>query len=235
MTKLDTDSTVGRWVVEHPCTARVFEALKIDYCCGGGSSLALACSQRHLDAEQVLAELNRAVADAASGPEEDWTRLSASALCDHIEQTHHVYLRRELPRLTNLIEQVVAAHGERHPELSEVRFVFANLRGELEPHMMKEEQILFPAIRKLEAAPQPPHFPFGTVANPIHMMEHEHAVAGDALTRLRALTHDYHPPEDACNTYRVLLDSLQQLEADLHLHIHKENNILFPQAQALEA
>ena len=129
----------------------------------------------------------------------------------------------------------MAAHVENHSELSELQQAFAALRAELEPHMFKEEQILFPAIRQLEHAASRPNFHFGTVNNPIRMMEHEHDAAGNGLTRIRELTDGFRPPADACNSYRVLLDALRKLEFDLHQHIHKENNILFPRAQSMEA
>jgi regulator of cell morphogenesis and NO signaling len=126
-------------------------------------------------------------------------------------------------------------HGENHPELHQVKQAFAELRAELEPHMFKEERILFPAIRMLEQSESPPAFPFGAVANPIRMMELEHDHAGDALERIRTLTGDYRIPEGACNTYRAMLARLQTLEQDMHLHVHKENNILFPRAIELES
>ena len=136
--------------------------------------------------------------------------------------------------LTTLIAKIVDAHGEVHPELSRVQHEFAALRGELEPHMFKEEQVLFPAIRRLERSETPPVFPFGTVANPIRMMEHEHDNAGNGLAHIRELTCDYRAPADACNTYRAALDGLRELELDLHQHIHKENNVLFPRAMEME-
>ncbi len=234
MSTLDVNSTVGQWVVEYPRTARVFEDCQIDYCCGGGTSLADACAKNSLDVKKVMAELTLVVANPEPEPERDWSESSLTELCDHIQQTHHAYLRGELPRLEAIMEKVAAAHGEAHPETNEVKKLFAELRAELEPHMFKEEQILFPAIRAMEAASSRPLFPFGTVANPIRMMEHEHDAVGDALARLRTLTKDFRVPDDACNTYRVMLDGLKQLEADLHTHIHKENNILFPRAQTLE-
>jgi regulator of cell morphogenesis and NO signaling len=129
-----------------------------------------------------------------------------------------------------LIAKIVNAHGEARPELSKVQHEFAALRSELEPHMFKEEQVLFPAIRWLEQSETQPAFPFGTVANPIRMMEHEHDTAGNVLARIRELTCDYRAPADACNTYRAALDGLRELEIDLHQHIHKENSILFPKA-----
>jgi regulator of cell morphogenesis and NO signaling len=181
-----------------------------------------------------LAQLHEAVKAAGGEPTEDWTQASLATLCNHIEQTHHAYLRTELPRLTTLIAKLVDAHGEAHPELPKVQHEFAALRGELEPHMFKEEQVLFPAIRRLEQVKTPPTFPFGTVANPIRMMEHEHDNAGNGLAHIRELTCEYRVPADACNTYRAALHGLSELELDLHQHIHKENNLLFPRAMEME-
>ncbi len=155
-------------------------------------------------------------------------------LCDHIEQTHHVFLREQLPLLTQLIDQVVEAHARRHPELREVRDAFVELRTELEPHMMKEEQILFPAVRALEQASHRVQFPFGSVQNPIRMMEHEHDNAGQGLRRLRELTGGFSAPEDTCNSCHGLYEALVKFEANLHEHIHKENNVLFPLAAEME-
>jgi regulator of cell morphogenesis and NO signaling len=155
-------------------------------------------------------------------------------LADHIEQTHHAYLREELPRLTGLVGKIREVHGERHPKLVEVQRVFLGLRDELMMHMMKEEQVLFPMIRQMEASDNEPSFDCGSVDNPIRVMEHEHDNAGNALARLNELTGGYLPPADACNTYRATLSGLQELELDLHLHIHKENNILFPRASERE-
>jgi len=230
MAELNLDSAVGQWVAQRPETARVFEALQIDYCCSGGRPLHAACVQRRLDPQQVLQQLQAATATAADEPPANWTAASMTELCDHIQQTHHVYLQRELPRLQAMLEKVCEVHGPRHAELGEVRQAFAALQAELGPHMFKEEQILFPAIRRLEQSAARPDFPFGTVANPIRMMEHEHDNAGDALAHIRLATADYRVPEDACPTYRALLDGLHQLELDMHQHVHKENNILFPRA-----
>lgn len=227
MPALNLSSTVGEWVANQPNTSRVFENLRVDYCCGGAKSLEKACLDQHLDPQEVLARLLETTADH---PAEDWNNKALVDLANHIEQTHHAYLKSELPRLTQLITKVVNAHGQSHPELFEVQQAFAHLRAELEPHMLKEEMVLFPAIRTLERGTERPMFPFGTVANPIRMMEHEHDNAGDALAQIRALTRDYLVPENACNTYRAMLDGLESLEKDMHQHVHKENNILFPKA-----
>ena len=212
----------------------MFEQFQIDYCCGGGKPLQDACAARQLDSDSVLSRLNEEITESGDTPEQDWSAESLTNLCDHIEQAHHAYLKTELPRLTQIVEKVASVHGKKFPELLELRSVFASLRAELEPHMFKEERILFPAIRQLEQSPSRPDFPFGTVANPIRMMEHEHDDAGNALKRIREITADFVVPDHACNTWRVMLDGLEGLEADLHQHIHKENNILFPRAQRLE-
>ncbi len=237
MDQLDATTSVGQWVTQHPQTARVLETHQIDYCCGGGVSLAEACEKKQIDSQELVERLNRSIDDDddnESDSRENWTEASLTDLCDHIQATHHVYMREELPRLTLLIDKVVSAHGANHPELTDLQKAFRSLQEELTPHMFKEEQILFPAIRQMEQSTAAPMFPFGTISNPIGAMEHEHASAGVALARIRKLTDQYRVPEDACNTYHVMLDSLAHLEEDLHLHIHKENNILFPRAQRLE-
>lgn len=230
----DIHTEVGQWVVEYPHTSRLFEQLKIDYCCAGSRSLEVACRERHLDAESVAAQLREAKRIASSEPTDDWSQAPLPTLCDHIEQTHHLYLKSELPRLTKLIAKVNRVHGDSDPSLPVLQQVFVELRAELEPHLFKEEQVLFPAIRKLVSAAAPLHFPFGTVANPIRMMELEHDGAGNALERIRELTQDFAVPARACNTYLAMLDGLRELEADMHQHVHKENNILFPRALAAE-
>jgi regulator of cell morphogenesis and NO signaling len=229
MSALELVTEVGQWVAERPATSRVFEAFGIDYCCGGKVSLEKACAERKINPNDVLAQLRTAATDTARSGE-SWLNAPLADLCDHIEQTHHAYLKTELPRLTAMIGKVVRAHGAHHPEMIQVQEVFADLRAEMEPHMFKEEQILFPAIRRLEQSATPLAFPFGTLQNPIRMMEQEHDNAGDCLKRLRELTADFGVPDDACNTYRALLDGLHTLEQDLHLHVHKENSILFPRA-----
>lgn len=233
MTAMNTNVTVGALVAERPARARVFERLGIDYCCGGRKPLAEVCAQRGLDAKALLAELTLDTEPADAG-ERDWSDAPLAVLCDHIEATHHAYLRFELPRLGAMTRKVATVHGEREPHLRELAGLFGAFHAELDAHMAKEEQVLFPIIRKLEEAHSLPSFHCGSVANPIRMMEHEHDNAGDALARMRALTRDYTPPPEACNTYRAMLDGLQELEKDMHQHVHKENNILFPRAAERE-
>jgi regulator of cell morphogenesis and NO signaling len=223
---------VGDWVAESIGRARVFERLGVDYCCGGKQTLSAACAEKGLSPDEVLAMLHE-VPKAADEP--DWSTLPLGAVMDDILATHHEHLRHELPRLHRLVRKVASVHGERHPELVRVQAVFGGLVEELNTHMFKEEQILFPLIRQLEAADRRPRFHCGSVENPIAVMEFEHDNAGEALHNIRELTGDYQPPEDACNTYRAMLAGLEGLEENMHHHIHKENNILFPRSIALEA
>jgi regulator of cell morphogenesis and NO signaling len=176
-----------------------------------------------------------ALAEHPPEPTPAWAALSPDQLVDHLEATHHAYLHAEMPRLHALAEKVADVHGDRHPELLAVLDTYAELRTDLEPHLAKEEQILFPMIRELVTSPVPPRFHCGSLRNPISVMLAEHDRAGALLARLRSLTNGFEVPADGCASYRALHDGLAQLEADTHLHVHKENNLLFPAVVALEA
>jgi len=230
---MEASATVGELVAERPSRSRVFEAAGIDYCCGGQVALAEACARRGLAVEEMM---NRLTAESAAGEsaERDWRTASLTELADHIEATHHAYLKAELPRLSAMAAKVTRAHGVNHPWVIELANVLDGLVAELAQHLLKEERVLFPYCRMLDLDPAAPA-PLGTVANPIAMMEQEHDQAAVALSRLRALSRDYAPPADACNTFRAMLGGLAELEYDLHRHIHKENSILFPRAVAREA
>ena len=234
MTILDTKQTVGQLVRECPSRARVFESLSIDYCCGGKVPLELACEKRGVDVADVLKKLE--ASDATNEPADvvDADTMTLTELADHIEATHHAYLKEELPRLEMMTDKVARVHGEKEPRLLKIRQAFVALKAELEPHMMKEERVLFPIIRQLEASQSPSEFHCGSVANPIRQMEYEHDQAGNELEVIRRASDDFVPPEWACNTYRAMLDALQSLEANMHQHVHKENNVLFPKAIELE-
>lgn len=233
----DNFETVAELVRQRPKRSRIFEELGIDFCCHGHVPLDQACVLNGLDLVDVCRRLE-ATESEVPGAERDWTAATLSELTEHIVDAHHTRLRRELPRLAGLIDRVLAAHGDNHPELSRLRDAFASLQNELLPHMMKEEQVLFPMIRKLEQTPADQRwnlrFQCGSIGNPIAVMEHEHDTTGKALRQLALLTHDYRPPRDACPTYLALLSGLRELQSDLHQHIHKENNILFPAAAALQ-
>jgi regulator of cell morphogenesis and NO signaling len=219
--------TLGHLVAEAPARAAVLDRLGVDYCCHGQRSLADACAAAGLNAAEVSAELD-AVTDAVAV---DYPSEPA-ALADHIEATHHRYLHRELPELDALAVKVAGVHREGHPELVAVGRLVAELGAELEPHMLKEERVLFPAIRALVDGAR--EFPFGTVRNPIRMMSLEHDHAGKLLVELRAATDGYLVPDDGCASYRSLYERLERLETDTHRHIHLENNVLFPAAIVVE-
>lgn len=231
---LQVTDTVGAIVAQRPALSRVFEQAGIDYCCGGKIPLAEACRKKGLDPQQVLAQLEAAAAVAVGGGV-DAGKMTLTQLADHIETTHHAYLKTELPRLEAMTTKVAKVHGEHDSRLPQVNEVFLALQQEMNSHMYKEEQILFPMIRQLEASAAVPAFHCGSVANPIRVMEMEHDQAGGALAKMRELTDGFTPPDWACNTYRAMLDALAHLEHDLHQHVHKENNILFPRAIAMEA
>jgi regulator of cell morphogenesis and NO signaling len=223
------ETTVGELVVQRPSRVRVFEKFGIDYCCGGKKPLQQACNEQQLDVSAVVNELQEEQ-HAAVPAERHWASASLTDLCDHIEQTHHRYLKEELPRLAFLTAKIANRHGDQRPALIEVNRIFADLKTEMDAHMTKEEQILFPLCRRLDSADELPASHCGSVGNPIEVMIAEHEHAGDALAEIRVLTDNYSVPAEACMTYRAAFDSLEQLERDLHQHVHKENNILFPKA-----
>ncbi len=234
---INLETSVGDLVSEQIGRIEVFEEYGIDYCCGGKTTLVEACRDAGCESQDVIAALKKSDQDAAVAQETDatdWLTASLSALTNHIVDKHHTFMKRELPRLGELMDKVLGAHGENHPELTEVASVFAALRLEIEGHLMKEEQVLFPMIQEMEITREAGSIHCGSVNNPIGVMEHEHDNAGEALRRLRALTGDYTPPADGCPTYQALLAGLAAMERDLHEHIHKENNILHPRAARLE-
>jgi regulator of cell morphogenesis and NO signaling len=216
------DRTIGDLVAERPARARVLERLGIDYCCHGQRTLRDAVTSAGLHPGDVAAELDAVVDDA--GAEID--RLEPVALIDHILATHHAYLHEELPLLVALADKVRDVHGGRHPELASVAALVEEIRTDLDPHLAKEEQILFPAIRSWADGQR--DFPFGTLSNPVRMMMLEHDRAGELLEQLRTVTADYTAPADGCASYQMLYARLEHLEADTHRHVHLENNVLFP-------
>ena len=234
-----TEKTVRELVMEIPEATRIFEKLGIDYCCGGNQSLERACGKANVSVHQVLDSLEMA-GEAARVMQQahDWNHEPLSELIAHIKRTHHHYTREEIMRLTALLQKVCSAHGKNHPELFEIQSTFKGLAQELTTHMMKEEMVLFPYIERMEEAviqkePMLPG-PFGSIENPVAMMEHEHDSAGNALRAMRTASTEYVTPADACVSYQTLYKVLAAFEADLHQHIHLENNILFPRAILME-
>jgi regulator of cell morphogenesis and NO signaling len=226
-------SLVGQIVADRPLLARVFERVGIDYCCGGKRTLADACAAKGLDPATVAVLLDAAAQISGAKPAVDAATMSLADLAAHIESTHHAYLKEELPGLIEKADRVAEKHAWRDPRLIAVAQTVHEVADEMFSHMAKEENVLFPLVRKLEEKSAVSHG-CATLANPIRQMESEHESAGGALARLRELTDDFTPDADSCNTHRALLAALAHLEGDLHDHVHKENNVLFPRALALE-
>jgi len=234
-----TEKTVRELALEKPGATRVFEKLGIDYCCGGNKPLDEACQAANLRIDEVLQALEQGEKSASAVRAEHNSQTEALAdLIAHIQNTHHKYTREEIGRLGPLFHKVCSVHGKNHPELLQIRTLFQGLAQELTTHMMKEEMVLFPYIIRMEEAaiahePIMPA-PFGTVQNPVSMMEHEHESAGNALRAMREASNGYVAPAGACVSYQTLYQAVADFEGDLHQHIHLENNILFPRAVAME-
>jgi regulator of cell morphogenesis and NO signaling len=232
------DETLGQIAAKDLRKAQIFKKYGLDFCCGGKKTVKEACAAKGLDVTKIEYELQQADQLASLSrplPYNDW---SLDFLCDYIVNTHHTYVRKNLPDIKAYANKVMTVHGSRHPELVRVNELVEAISAELTTHMMKEERILFPYIKTLVAAknsgqPNQPS-PFGTVQNPVNMMEMEHELVGNNLEEIRAITRNYTLPEDACASYSLLYRMLDEFEDDLHLHIHLENNILFPKAVELE-
>lgn len=237
---MDIQQTIGSIVAANYRTAEVFSKMGIDFCCKGGRSIAEVCAQKGIEPSILVEALWEAMHDETKPVDGELQAWSATELAQYIEKQHHHYVREATPVLAAYLKKVAAVHGDRHPELREIFALFTESTVELLNHMIKEETILFPAIKRMESVLlrgetlDKPFF-FGTVENPIAMMRHEHETEGDRFAKMATLSNNYTPPEDACNTYKVAFAKLREFEADLHRHIHLENNILFHKAVALEA
>ncbi len=236
--KIDGETRVSEIVLSEAGARRVLEEAGVDYCCGGGKSLREACLDAGKPADEILKRLRQE--SRQTGPEDaNWVAVPVGELTRHICEKHHRYVREAIPRIRTLVEKVKARHGENHPEIATIQGLFSEVGGEMLMHMQKEEQILFPYIDALGRAKngdgslEPPFFQ--TVRNPIRMMMKEHDSAGDLVRQIRKTTGEYTPPADACASFRALYQELRQFEADLHQHVHLENNILFPRAVEMEA
>lgn len=232
------ETRVSQIALSNPMARRVLEDAGIDYCCGGAKSLGDACVQANVLPEEVLKRLREKL--AVGSPEEaEWADADLTELTRHICERHHKFVRDAIPRVRALLVKVRAKHAKTHPEVEEVVWLFEEVAREMLAHMQKEEQILFPYIDSLaRAAAQKSSVErpfFQTVTNPIHMMMREHDSAGELVRKIRRATSDYTAPADACTTFRATYQELQQFEEDLHLHVHLENNILFPRAVEMEA
>jgi regulator of cell morphogenesis and NO signaling len=233
MMTLSLQTTVGEIAAKTPASVRVFEKYGIDFCCGGSVGFEQACQARGADPAGLMQEIEEA--ERQPGDLEDWSEAGLGALIDHIITRHHTYLKTNLPRIQAMLDKVVSKHSSLHGAMLEtLARTFAAMKEELEAHLMKEEMILFPMIRALEEG-QAARSHCGFIGNPIRVMLMEHDSAGSALAEMRRATSGYSAPETACNTFRALFYELEALEGDLHLHIHLENNVLFPRALSLTA
>lgn len=234
------ESIIGSLVAEDYRAAAVFEGEGIDFCCNGNRTIETACDEHGIPSERLINSLEMALTAPLRKDEvvSDYKSWPLDLLADFIEKKHHRYVVAQMPVIQAFLEKIIRAHGDRHPELAEIKSLFDATAGELAAHMKKEELMLFPFIRKMVQAKQAGNnevaAPFGTVQNPIRMMMQEHDTEGGRLRRIKELSKEYTVPADGCNTYRAAFANLQAFEDDLHLHIHLENNILFPKSIELE-
>lgn len=235
--KITQNTTIGEIVAHDFRTAALFSKLGIDFCCRGNRTIEEVSEKKGLDATQLQRELDEILQKTESGSI-DFKSWPLDLLADYVEKTHHRYIEEKTPVLLAFLHKLCKVHGERHPELFEINRLFTESAQDLAAHLKKEELILFPFVRKMVNAritgkkferPQ-----FGTVENPIEMMKHEHDTEGERFREIARLTNHYTAPADGCNTYRTAFLMLEEFEQDLHKHIHLENNILFPNALALE-
>jgi len=231
------EKTIGEIVAENYRTASVFNNYNIDFCCKGNVPFSEACSNKNIDSEKLLNEVI-SVLNENSDSSIDYQNWQIDLLANHIESKHHSYVVNKTPELITFLNKLCNVHGTNHPELFQVHELFSASAGELAKHMKKEELILFPYVRQMVISKQKneklntPHF--GTVTNPIHMMKAEHSTEGDRFRLIEEITNNYTVPSDGCTTYKVTYSMLKEFQDDLHLHIHLENNILFPKAILME-
>lgn len=221
---IESGWTLNEVISAKPGLAARLEGLGLDYCCHGDKTVEFACNAAGLDTERIVAELNKEASPADRAP---WITMSLSELVDHVVTEHHMYMWEEMPRLSALMAKVHSVHGMNHPELAKIREVYEAVRAEFEPHLTKEERVIFPAIKKLDAATAPIE---GSLDAPLKVLVSEHEAAGELLDQLRDLTNGFQTPADGCASYQALFAGLQQLVLDTHLHVHKENHRMFPAA-----
>jgi len=232
MQNITSETTVGELVKDVPARSRIFDNLRIDYCCGGKKTLAEACQAKGLDTATIIAMLD-AIGDGVGSAFPDADKMTLGELCDYIQTVHHGYIRKELPRLDFMTRKVAAVHGEHEPRLLQIRQLFQLFLEKITEHTKQEDEEVFPAIRALEKASAEDSRK--ALPELLKKLEHEHDNTGAALEKFKELTDSYTPPEWACNTFRALYDALSELERETHQHIHKENNVLFPKVRALAA
>lgn len=231
------DIRIGELVAQDWRTAQVFRKYDIDFCCGGKRTVKEACQAKGVSSQTVEREL-RHIGEVNVGGMLRYDLWDLDFLADYIVNVHHTYIRNASPFLSEVSQKVLQVHGDRHPELRQVQSLVAIMLEDLALHMEREEMFLFPYVRTLAEARRAGHRVeppiFGSVVNPISLMEQEHHAAGNALACIEEYTSSFMPPDDACTSYRVLYAKLAGFRDDLHQHVHLENNILFPAAIMLE-
>ena len=233
---ITSETRIGELVAQDYRTALVFKKHKIDFCCQGGRTIKEACEKKNVLENEVLQELENIY--TAVAPLNNFQEFQLDELADYIEENHHLYVAQAIPVINQYLDKVCKVHGAHHPELIQIHELFTESGEELSHHMMKEELVLFPFVKRMAQAQRDNEkleLPgYGSVENPIAMMKHEHNTEGERFRKIAELSNDYQPPAEACNTYRVVFALLKEFEEDLHKHIHLENNILFPKAMELE-
>ncbi|MBP6588009.1 MAG: iron-sulfur cluster repair di-iron protein [Flavobacterium sp.] len=234
---IQENQIIGELVAKDYRTASVFKKYGIDFCCQGNRTIGEACEKKNIDSESVVNDLD-ALIQSRGESSIDYKSWPLDLLADYIEKKHHRYVQEKTAEIIPYLDKICRVHGAHHPELFEINEHFNATAGELAKHMKKEELILFPIVRKLAKAKEEGSKmvapPFGSIQNPINAMMDEHSTEGDRFRKIEELSNNYTPPQDACNSYGVTLGLLKEFEQDLHLHIHLENNILFPKAIELE-
>jgi regulator of cell morphogenesis and NO signaling len=224
------EMTIGEIVAHDFRAASVFREAGIDFCCGGNKSLSATCAEKGLNKDELIAKLEnlKNIPDTSGHNYNDW---DAGFLCDYIVNTHHKYVLNTMPALVAYTAKIASVHGEHHPELRNVANLFSQINTELLQHLKNEEEVLFPSIKQalnsgsLKAK--------ATILSEISRLSGEHEFAGEAMDKINIITSNYKVPDDGCNTYIITFKLLREFEDDLHIHVHLENNILFPKATAM--
>ncbi len=224
---LNENTSIGSLVEKTPESAKIFEKLGLDYCCKGNRTLKEACDEKKLNVVEVLEMLKQL---STSDVPMNWDRMTLKEIVIHIVDTYHTPSKQELQRINQLIEKLKTKHGQRYPYISDLQNVFEQMKNSLLKHMEEEEQIVFPLVINLEINKESQH---EELKKYLGSLDNDHLETGEALERIKNLTNGYIPPSDACMTHIVMLNSLERLERNLHEHIHKENQILFPRAKAM--
>lgn len=228
MVSVDISKSLGDLLIEDPRRSRVLEGLGLDYCCNGHRPLRDAVAQAALDLDTVVKALELPDPPA---PTDVAMPAQNAALAHDIVDTHHAYMWAEMPRLQALVDKVASVHGARHPELLAVQATYTKAVAALDPHMSTEERVVFPAISKMEKSQALER----SLAGDLEELRAEHDAVGELLKEIRRLTADFTVPDDACASYKMMLSGLKEMELDLHEHIHKDINVLFPRVLELEA